>query len=304
MLLAHLAITVCSRRLIICLWSCVIINSNLVPPLPLLSYPRVSPFPCSVFPLQVRPPRKADALDGGLVDEPAASVSRSLVDESAGQTRAGVEDLLHDILLAAAGGNKSDADGVRDDGQRQGDSLGGRLGRVLDGGDPGVGLAEQLVAGEEGAGVAVGPAAEQQQVKDGQADRVAGGEAGDERLLVLVGELLDVAEVLRVDCVHGGGLLVRGQLVEQLGLDQGVVGVLVVQRHRALVGEEDFPLGEVDRVFGAGGGRQQGRGERLGQRASRHGHLEDAVSLNTGVLALDYVCAQSLCEGIGAREGV
>lgn len=267
MLLAHLLpITVSSRRLII---GCGHASSSIRISF-LLSYPTLEcrHFPCSVLPLQVRPPGKADALNGGLVDEPAAPVSRSFVDESARQARASVENLLHDVLLAGAGGDKGDADGVRDDGQRQGDSLGGRLGRVLDGGDPGVGLAEQLVAGEEGAGVAVGPAAEQQQVKDGQADRVARGEAGDERLLVLVGELLDVAEVLRVDGVHGGGLLVRGQLVEQLGLDQGVVGLGVVQRHRALVGEEDFPLGKVDRVFGARGGSQQRRGERLGQRAS------------------------------------
>lgn len=108
-------------------------------------------------------------------------------------------------------------------GQSQGDSLGGWLGRVLDGRDPGVGLAQQLVAGKQRASVAVGPAAEQEEVEDGQAHGVARGEAADERLFVLVGELLDVVEVLGVDCVHGGGLLVGGQLVEQLGLEEGVV---------------------------------------------------------------------------------
>lgn len=60
--------------------------------------------------------------------------------------------------------------------------------------------------------------------------------------------------------MHGGGLLVGGQLIEQLGLEEGVVGVCVVQGHGALVGEEDLPLGEVDHVCGTRGGGQEGCG--------------------------------------------
>lgn len=60
----------------------------------------------------------ADALDGRLVNEPAASVASGIVDECAGKarSRALLEDLLHDTLLAAASSDKGDTHSVRNDG--------------------------------------------------------------------------------------------------------------------------------------------------------------------------------------------
>lgn len=214
-----------------------------------------------------------------------------------------IKDLLHNVLLAAAGRDKGNSDGVVDDREGKGDALRGRLGGVVDGRDPGAGLAEEGVAGEERAGMAVRAAAEEEEVEDGQADRVAGGEAGDEGLLVLVGELLEVIEVGDVDGVDFG-LLVGGELVEQLGLEEGVVGVGVVEGHGALVGEEDFPAGEVDLVVGPGGGGKERLGERLGERAAGHGDLEGAVAGEAGVLSLNNVEAEGRCEGVDAGESV
>lgn len=45
------------------------------------------------------------------------------------------------------------------------------------------------MAREEGAGVAVGATAQQQEVEDGQADRVAAGKGADKHLLVVIGDL-------------------------------------------------------------------------------------------------------------------
>lgn len=129
--------------------------------------------------LQECSPGEANAFNGRLIDEPAASVSRGFVDEGAGQSRARVKDFLHDCALAGAGGDESNADGVCNDGKGQGDSLRRRLGRIFNWCDPGVGFAQQLVVGEEGAGVAVGSAAEQEEVEDGQAHRVARSKAAD-----------------------------------------------------------------------------------------------------------------------------
>lgn len=165
--------------------------------------------------LQEGSPREADTLDRRLVDEPAASLAGSLVDQGTGQVVVGVEDLLHDVFLAGAGGDKGNAHSVSDDGQGEGDALCGGLGGILNGGDPCACLPQQGVAGKEGAGVAVGAAAEEDEVEDGETDRVAAGKAGHKRLLVLVGELLDVVEMCGVDGVDCG-LLVLGDLVEEL----------------------------------------------------------------------------------------
>lgn len=137
-----------------------------------------------------------------------------------------------------------------DDGEGESDALRGRLGRVVDGSNPGAGLAKQRVAGEERAGVAIGAAAEEEEIEDGQANRVAAGEASDEGLLVLVGEFLKVVQVLSVDCVDSG-LLTLGDLVQKLLLEKGIVGIVVVEGNSALVGEEDLPASEIDDVVGA-----------------------------------------------------
>ncbi|TLS28666.1 hypothetical protein PpBr36_00442 [Pyricularia pennisetigena] len=229
--------------------------------------------------------KKADALDGWIVDEPRTPVPCALVHEGARQARFLVKDLLHNLLLAAAGGDKGDAHAVGDHGQGQGDAARRGLGAVLDGGDPGARLAQQLVAGEQAAGVAVGAAAEQQQVEDRELDAVAAGEAADQGLLVAVGQLLRVVEDLGVDGVHGrlGPL----DLVQQLLLEQAIVGVLVVKRHGALVGEEYLPLVPAHRGLAGRRGGEEGLRQGLGEGAARDGDLEDIVSCYAGVLALD-----------------
>lgn len=141
---------------------------------------------------------------------------------------------------------------MEDDRQTEGDSLGWGLGGVGDAQAPGVGLSQQRVLGEERTGVAVWTTAEQQQVEEGQLDRIAGGKDGDEQLLVLVGHLLRIVEVLLVNGVDLGlAQLLARNLVQQLLLEQLVVAVLVIEGHAALVGEEYLPLGEVDLVAGA-----------------------------------------------------
>lgn len=133
----------------------------------------------------------ADAFDGGLVHKPTATIACGVVDERAGETRSGaiLEDLLHNGLFAATSRDKGDTHGVRDHGQGQCDALGRRLGAVLDGGNPGGSLAQEFVAGEQRAGVAIGAAAEQQEVEDGQTDRITAGKRADEDLLVVIGHL-------------------------------------------------------------------------------------------------------------------
>lgn len=149
------------------------------------------------------------------------------------------------------------------------------------------------MAGEQAAGVAVGAGAEQQEVEDGQAHAVAAGEAGDEGLFVLVGQLLGVVEIGGVDGVDGRGAELLGDLLEQLLLQEGVVGVFVVEGHGALVGEEDLPLTKVDGVFGAGGRGEQGLRQRLGEGTARDGDLEGTVTTQAGILCLDDVGSQS-----------
>lgn len=251
---------------------------------------------CAHGNLQAASTRNADTFEGGVVSEPADLVSGTLVDQTARQGAAllGLENALENVALAGAGSDKGNLCAVEDDGQAQGDALWRGLGRVGDAEDPGVGFAQQRVLGEEGAGVAVGAAAEEHEVEEGQLDRVAGSKDGDERLFVLVGALLGVVEVFFLDGVDlGRAELSLVNLVQQLVLEQSVVAVLVVQRHAALVGEEDFPLVEVDRVGGAAVAfGQQCLGERLGQRTTRDSDSKGAVTLDSGLLLGEDVLAQ------------
>ena len=160
--------------------------------------------------------RVADALYGWVVDEPAATLSGGLIYQCARQTVALLKDLLHDLLLAAARSDKCDLYRVCDNWQRQGDSLRRRLRRVLNWRDPSARLTEKRVAGEQTACVAVGSAAQKEQVEDGQLDRVAAREGADEQLLILVGQFLGVVQVFRVDRMDGRLAQVGGDLVKQL----------------------------------------------------------------------------------------
>lgn len=258
---------------------------------------------------QTSPPGEGNALDGGVVGEPAHLFAAALVDEATGETATfvvGLEDLFQDFLLAAARDDEGDLVGVRHDGEGQGDSSGRGLGAVLDRGDPGVGLAQELVAREQTARVAVGATTEQDQIKDGRLDRVLAGEARHERLLVLVGQLLSVVEVFEVDGVDGRRALSTGDLVEEVLLQEAVVAVFVVKGHGPLVGEKDLPFRKLRAGFGVfvGPGHEESFGERRGEGTSRHGHLERVVPLEGGLLTRQDVSAQVGGEVVDRRVTV
>nr|POE77455.1 upf0656 protein [Quercus suber] len=241
-------------------------------------------------------PRKVDTLDGGIVHEPAHFVPGGLVDQPAGQLSAllRLEDLLQDVFLAGASRDERDLGRVADDGQAQADALGRGFGGVGDGQDPGVGLAQGGVVGEQRAGVAVGPAAQQDEVEERQLDGVARGEDGHQLLLVLVRQLLHVVQVLRVDGEDLGRGGAGGDLVQQFFLHQLVVRVLMIERHAALIGVEDLPLLELDAVVGVlGGGRgEEGFGQRLGEGAAGDGDAEDIVTFDGFGLLLEDILAE------------
>lgn len=169
--------------------------------------------------LQASSAGHADAFECGVVGEPADLVSGALVDQTARQGAAllGLENALEDVALAGTGGDESDLCAVEDDGQTQGDTLRWGLGRVGDAEDPSVGFAEKGVLGEERAGVAIGAAAEENEIEEGKLDRVAGGEDGNELLFVLVGALLSIVKVFLLDGVDLGlAELFLVDLVQQL----------------------------------------------------------------------------------------
>lgn len=222
--------------------------------------------------LQIASARDVDAFQSGIVGEPADLITSTLVDQTTRQcaTLLSLEDLLEDVLLASSSSDKGNLCSMEDNGQTESNAFGWRLGRVRDAQDPGIGFAQQRVFGEERASVAIGTAAKKEQVEGGEFDRVAGGKDRDELLLILVGALLSVVEVFLLNGVDLGlaeSFLVN--LVQQLILEEFVVAVFVIQWDAALVGEEDFPLAEIDSI-----GRcavalgQKCLGESLGQRAS------------------------------------
>jgi hypothetical protein len=248
---------------------------------------------------------EGDTLNGRVVNEPADPALTLEVDESAGQLVAfvRVEYLPHDFLLSAAGRDKRDLQSSLYDGEGEGDALGWGLGRVGNGQDPGVLFAQEIGAGEQATGVAVGTASKKEQVEERQLDAVACSENADQSLLVLVGQLLHVVEVLDVDGVHLGRAQLGGYLVQELLLHQLVVAVLVVERHGALVGVEDFPLVELHLSI-ALGLLQERLGERLGQRSARDGDAKDLMTFERRVLRIEDVGAQARGELIHVIERV
>ena len=158
------------------------------------------------------------------------------------------------------------------------------------------------MSGEEGAGVAVGAAAQEQKVKNGKLHRVPASETLDKNLLVLIGELLGIVEVLDINGVDNwpsGGI---GDLVKELLLQKAVVGVFVIKRHGSLIGEEDLPLIEVELVRGAGRGSQQSSRKSVGKRTAGNGHLEDAVARQASLLALGDIGSEGGGQGVDVGE--
>lgn len=141
--------------------------------------------------------------------------------------------------------------------------------------------------------MAVGPAAEEHEVENRELDAVLGGEDAHQLLLVQVGELLGiiVTDVVGVDAVDFGGAHLRGDLADQLVLQQTEVAVGMVEGHGPLVGEEDVPLGELRGVFerGAVADSQEGLGQDGWQGATRDGQAEASMAVQGMVLAAEDV---------------
>lgn len=70
----------------------------------------------------------------------------------------------------------------------------------------------------------------------------------------------------------------------------------MVEGHCSFVCEEDLPLAELEFVFGAGGGGEEGFRKGLGEGTTGNGDLEVFVTVQTGGLGLEDVGSQ------GGRE--
>ena len=195
-----------------------------------------------------------------IVDKPRTTTLGSFIDYSAGEgaTTLEFEDLFHDIILSGACGNKGNMNRMYDDRDCKGDSTGGWLWAVLDRCYPGVVLSQELVAGEERAGMAVGPASEKDKIKDGQLDTVAASKAFDKELFVMVGKLLGVAKILNLDRVDVWCTVFGGDLIEKFLSEEAVIGLFMVERNSALVCKENLPLVPENLFVLGNSGRQEG----------------------------------------------
>lgn len=253
---------------------------------------------------QAAPSWVAHAIHSRIIHEPAHSISTPLINKRTRQSRALLKDLLEHLLLPGACRHKRNPHRMVHHGQGKRNPLRRRLGAILNRRDPRVRLAQQLMAREQRASMPIRPAAEQDQVEDRQLDGVALRKVAHEELLVLVRHLLDVIEMRDIDGVDGRGAELGGDLVEELGFQERVVAVCVVEGDGALVREEDLPLGEVDGVVGGGGGGEERRGQGLGEGAARDGDFEGAVPADARVLRLDDVVAEAGGEVVDGGEGV
>jgi hypothetical protein len=173
-----------------------------------------------------------------------------------------IQHVLHDLLLPGTARDERDAVSVVQDGVGEGDSGRRGLGRVGEVGYPAVLFEEERVTGEEGAGVAVGsvqtasvslfitsregkrekdaPNTEKNQIKPRERNARTSNETRHKLLLVVVGNLLRVIELARVDDVNR--LTGDGDLGEEFLVVEAEVGIFVVEGDDAFVGEEDFPV--------------------------------------------------------------
>ena len=238
-------------------------------------------------------------------------------DHRARQLRAGRERGADDVRLALASADEHNLRGGIDDLHREGDALGGGLGRVGDRQHPPLRVVvEQIVPREERADVAVATEAEQQQVElrvrvlivsarldDGAVRPLLGGAREHARrqraqpVLVVarrrLGERLALVEldeslVDRVDLVRR-----NGHLVEPRGLCAAIVGVGALVADAALVDPRDVELVPLDAIH-------LGHGtEHLDERAAGDCHREcAAVADRDGGF-----CADDLCEACGHVVG-
>lgn len=256
--------------------------------------------------LQAPTTGKIDAFDRTGIREPADLVSPFFIDQPARQTPPflRLEDLLQNLLLPSSRRHKRDFVAVRQHRQRECNPPGGRLRRVLDGGNPCIVLSQQLVIGKQTTRMTIRPTAQQQQIKDGHLDTIFGGKAPHQGLLILVRQFLRIIQILHVDRMHRRLPHLARDVVEPLVLDESVVAVFVIEGHGALVGEEDLPFCELGRVIGrAIGGGEEGLCESLGEGATRDGDFEGVVAGKAGFLAVQNVGAEVGGKGRGGGIG-
>lgn len=105
-----------------------------------------------------QPKNGVDLLESGIIGEEENASWRDGPNAAAGQALLRIriiQDFLHDLLLSLSGGHERHAEGMVQDGVREGNPRRGRLGRVVQPRNPSVHLVQERVPGEKGARVAV-----------------------------------------------------------------------------------------------------------------------------------------------------
>lgn len=232
-----------------------------------------------------------------MISEPGHLITSTLVNQSGRKTGSllKIKDLLKDFLLARACRDKGNVDSVGNNRQGKGDALRRGLGRVCLRRNPSILLAKQGMAREERAGVAIGAAAQEDEIEGGQLDAVLGGKLAHQILLIEICEFLRIVilNVLLVDGVDDRCAELERDLGDELVVQQTVVAILMVERYGALVGEEDVPLGELGGIFReAIAGGEEGFGQDGRQGAAGDGEAEGAVPGKSGILAAEDVASQ------------
>jgi hypothetical protein len=217
---------------------------------------------------------EVDALNGRVGNKPENGSGSDLVDNGRGKSGLGLlEDLLEDRGLSGSLGDESDGLGSLENGESDGDSSRRRLGRVLNGGDKLGLLLEQSVSREQRASVAIRTASEQNEIENRHSLAVER-HILDNLLLVVLGDGIRVVQKRLLDG-EDLWLLILGDVIEQILLEETVVGVGIVQLDQPFVGEENLPLGELGlRVV------DQTLSESRHQRASRYGNMESSSGSN------------------------
>lgn len=217
---------------------------------------------------------EVDTLNGGVGNEPEDGSSSDLVDHGRGKSGLGLlENLLENGGLSSTLGDESNGLGSLENGEGDGDSSGRRLGGVLDGGDELGLLLEQSMSREQRASVAVGTASKQDEIENGNTLGVQR-HVGNDLLLVVLGNSIGLVQK---GLLHGEDLwlLILGDVIEEILLEESVVGVGIIQLDQSLIREEDLPLGELG--LGVVNETLSKSGH---QRASRNSDMESSGGSN------------------------
>lgn len=125
----------------------------------------------------------------GVVDEPVHDARQGRSDAGPRELHVGfVQGDGESVLFALSGADESDASGVVDNGEGEGDALVRRFRGFFDEAHPGVVVdIEELRLGEERRGVSIGAHAEQDEIEDGESGGILSNEMADQLILVFLG---------------------------------------------------------------------------------------------------------------------